>query len=44
MWHGSFFMAINNNTVKQYLKIAVVLPFYLSGSMMLQLNVKYFNF
>ena len=36
--------AIHNNTIKQYLKIAITWPHYFSGSTLLQMTLKYFNF
>jgi len=35
---------IHNNTIKQYLEIAAISPHCLSGPIMLQITVKYFDF
>jgi len=39
-----FFNDIHNNTIKQYLEIAAISPHCLSGPIMLQITVKYFDF
>jgi len=36
--------AIRNNTITQYLEISAVWLRYLSGPVLLQITVKYFNF
>jgi len=38
------FNAIHNNTNKQYLEITAISPYCLSGTVMLQIIVKYFDF
>ena len=42
MWCNNIFIAVYNNTIKQYLEIAAILPHCFSGPIMFQLTVKYF--
>ena len=39
-----FFNAIRNGEIRPYLQIAAIKPHCLSGPIMLQITVKYFNF
>jgi len=39
-----FLNAIHNNTVKQFLEIVAIYPYWLSGLIMLKITVKDFNF